>query len=86
VNFERKYMKKQMKEVKLPRMNCDAIAKNLKKGLGRNKALSVADNLARSLSSIGPADCNTEMFPVESLKKRQRIWQQVRNILTKMKG
>lgn len=79
-------MKKQVKVSRLHKMSCDAIAKNLKKGLGRNKALSVADNMVRGLSSIGPTDFSTEFFSIETLKRGRNIWTQVRNILAKQKA
>jgi len=78
-------MKKQ-KEVTLPKMSADAIAKNLKRGLGRDKALKVAEGLAKSMKETGPDDVNPAFFSIKDIRKSERVWTQVSNILANQKG
>jgi hypothetical protein len=79
--------KKQVVKVKLPSAN--KIAANLRGQFPRNKltgddrAYSIANGLARMLSTIGPNDVNKDLFSVNDLKYNSNVWTQVRNILAK---
>lgn len=74
---------KKNKSVQVPRVSADKIAKNLSKGLGKDKAFKVARSMAKELSTIGAGDVNTDLFSGEDIRKNERIWTQVQNILGK---
>ena len=77
---------KHRQEVRLPKISADAIATNLKRGLGRDKALKIAEGLAKELHGIGTEDVNTDFFKMKDVRKNERVWTQVRNILQNQKG
>ncbi len=75
-------MKKQS-VYKLQVVSANNIAKNLKKGVGKDRALKVADNLVKNLSDIKLADINPKIFGNDEVRKNLDTWTQVRNILRK---
>lgn len=78
-------MKKQ-RPVTLPKISADAIAKNIKQGMGLDRARKVADSLYRNFKDTGTADLSGEFSNVKDIRKSERIWFQVRNILANQKG
>lgn len=77
---------KKTKAYKLPKTNAQAIAKNLRHGMGRDGALRIAENQVKNLKGVGPEDFNRNLFTLAEIQKNERIWTQVHNILANQKG
>ncbi len=77
------------KEVRLPKISADQIAKNLRSQFPKNrltgddKAWQIANGLAKSLSHASADDFNPQFFNPKDVKKSVNVWTQVRNILAK---
>lgn len=77
---------KKRTEYKLPKISADAIAAQLKRGCGMDKARKIANGLAKDLRAVGPEDVNPDFFRIKDVRKNERIWTQVSHILANQKG
>ena len=64
-------------------VTADQVARQLYKGVGENRALRVAHNLAGNLADIGPGDVNANVFSPEEVQRNRNFCSQVYNILNK---
>ena len=78
-------MRKQ-RELTIPRIHPNALAAQLKRGCGKEKALKIADGLVKELKVIGPEDVNPDFFRLKDIRRNERIWTQVGHILRNQKG
>lgn len=74
-------MKKKTKTTRL-KVNPDTVAKNMKKQLGEFHALRVVRSLVDSAKNFNPTEINLkDVFDLKEVKRNQRLWEQVHNIL-----
>ncbi len=80
---------KKTKTYKLPKISADDLAKALRarfpvnKLLKEDRALHLATKTARTLAEINTGDVNEDFFDIVDIKKNERLWTQVANILRK---
>jgi hypothetical protein len=74
---------KNKKRLKLVTISADQIAKRLKRTIGEDRALRVAHNIHKELKGINTGDVNSDIFDMRDIRKDERIWEQVFNILEK---
>jgi len=64
-------------------VSADQVARQLTKGVGADRALKVAHNLASNLNDIGPSDVNENVFNEREVNRNKQFWAQVYHILNK---
>ena len=74
---------KKTKKVASPRVSPQVIAANLTKGVGKDRALRIAKNMAKELKTIGIADVNSDIFSADEIKRNEQTWIHVQGILAK---
>jgi prepilin-type N-terminal cleavage/methylation domain-containing protein len=77
---------KKRTEITLPKVSADQIAKQLKKGMGKERALHIAEGFVKNLKGVGIEDVNKDIFKMKDIRKSERVWTQVRDILANQKG
>ena len=75
-------MKKKNK-YKIESVSAQEVAKNLRKGMGREKGFKLADNLVNRLKNMSGGDVNGDMYDVSDIREQESVWKQVRGILAK---
>lgn len=74
-------MKKKTKPVRV-KVSPDTIAKNMRKQLGEFHALRVVRELHGLIKNVSGSDINLkDIFDLNEVKRNQRLWEQVYNIL-----
>lgn len=74
-------MKKVNKVKKLPKVNPEEKAKELKRAHGYHKALQMASRMSHNLKALNTSDYNTEIFLTSEVKSNGNYWHQVERIL-----
>lgn len=77
---------RRQRELTIPRIHPNALAAQLKRGCGKEKAQKIAEGLAKDLSVITVQDINSDFFDIRNVRKNERIWTQVAHILKNQKG
>jgi hypothetical protein len=67
----------------LPKTTPEKCAAQLKKGMGKEPAFKLADRLEKNLKGINVGDVNHDIIPIETVRREERFWTHVRNILAK---
>jgi hypothetical protein len=70
-------------KLKLVTISADQIARQLKRAIGEDRALRVAHNIHKELKGVNTGDVNSDIFDMQAIRKDERIWKQVFDILEK---
>lgn len=76
---------KKKQQPSLGRFRPKQVAEQLKKGMGKDKALRMAHALASNLEDTTIEDVNSQIFTPKELTKNASFWAEVKSLVAKMK-